>query len=154
MSDPEVHSASRVIIAPPRAIFRAMVDPETVAIWRAPEGMTAEICAFDARTGGAYRMVLHYPDRQIATGKSGGGRDVVRGRFVTLDPYALVVEAVEFETGDPAFAGTMMITTRLTPVSGGTKVTIEAADVPSGIRAEDHRLGIESSLKKLALLVE
>lgn len=46
------HAASRVILASPRTLFRAFVDAETMAAWRAPDGMTATMLSFDPRPGG------------------------------------------------------------------------------------------------------
>lgn len=46
------HTASRIILATPHAIFRAFVDPEVVVKWRAPAGMSVQLLAFDASPGG------------------------------------------------------------------------------------------------------
>ena len=54
----ETHSATRIILASPRAVFRAFLDAEVMANWRPPEGMTARLTHFDPRTGGGYRMAL------------------------------------------------------------------------------------------------
>jgi hypothetical protein len=48
----------------------------------------------------------------------------------------------------------MTITTRLTPVRDGTKVTFTAENVPAGISEADHKAGMESTLKNLANLLE
>ena len=149
----EIHSASRIILATPRAIFRAHVDPEVLVKWRAPAGMSARLTEFDARPGGGYRMELRYMDG-AGRGKSTADSDIVRVRFVDLIPDDLIVEAAEFESDDPANTGVMTITTRLTPVSGGTKVVVTAEDVPVSISVGDHRKGMESSLRNLALLLE
>ncbi len=149
----ETHTASRVIVATPRAIFRAHIDPEVLIKWRAPAGMTARLTEFSARAGGGYRMELRYP-QGTGRGKSTADSDIVRVRFVELEPDELIVEAAEFESDDAANSGTMTITTRLTPINGGTKVTVTATDVPVGISEDDHRKGMESSLKNLALLLE
>ncbi len=87
-------------------------------------------------------------------GKSGDDRDAFTGRFVELVPETRIVEEVDFDAIEPAFSGTMRITTQLTPVMDGTKVTLSAENVPIGISAEDHRRGMESSLKNLAMLLE
>jgi hypothetical protein len=65
-----------------------------------------------------------------------------------------VVQAVEFRSDDPAFAGTMTGTWSVTPVEGGTLVELRADDVPSGISAEDHAAGLASSLENLARYLE
>lgn len=149
----EIHSASRTILATARAIFRAHVDPEVLVKWRAPAGMSGRLTEFDARPGGGYRMELRYTDG-AGRGKSTADSDIVRVRFVDLIPDDLIVEAAEFESDDPANTGVMTITTRLTPVSRGTKVVVTAQDVPVSISAGDHRKGMESSLRNLALLLE
>lgn len=154
MTDLESHTASRVILATPRAIFRAMVDPEVVAKWRAPDGMSARLLDFQARAGGGYRMILTYDDARDQPGKSGEGSDIVRARFLALEPDERVVEQIQFENAGPDFTGTMTIETVLKPVTDGTKVTITATNVPRGISAEDHHKGMESSLKNLAILLE
>jgi hypothetical protein len=64
------------------------------------------------------------------------------------------VEAVRFESQDPALAGEMRITVSLADVEGGTKVTMFFEDIPRGISLEDNQRGLKSSLAKLADLVE
>lgn len=51
----------------------------------------------------------------------------------------------EFVADDPAFAGTMSMTWDVAPVDAGTRVNITADDVPEGISAEDHAVGLASS---------
>lgn len=154
MTDSATHSATRTILASPRAIYRAFLDPETVVSWRPPRGMTAKIFHFDPRPGGGYRIAFIYDDVGGGGGKSGGDADIFEGRFVELVPEEKIVEAVTFESEDPAFSGTMTVTTRLMSVRDGTKVTFVAEHVPPGISAADHKLGMESSLKNLANLLE
>ncbi|WP_374652064.1 SRPBCC domain-containing protein [Rhizorhabdus sp.] len=149
----EIHSASRIIIATPRAIFRAHIDPEVLFKWRPPKGMQARLHEFSARPGGGYRMELTYADGG-GKGKSTANSDIVRVRFAELIPDDKIVEEAVFESDEPANAGTMTITTTLAPVTGGTKVTVTAENVPAGISEKDHRKGMESSLRNLALLLE
>lgn len=154
MTDSATHSAARTILASPRAIYRAFLDPETVVSWRPPKGMTAKIFHFDPRPGGGYRMAFIYDDTEAAEGKSGADADIFEGRFVELVPEEKIVESVTFESDDPAFGGTMTITTRLMPVRDGTKVTFVAENVPPGISEADHKAGMDSTLKNLANLLE
>jgi uncharacterized protein YndB with AHSA1/START domain len=148
-------SASRVIRASPRAIYEAFLDPEAVASWRPPEGMTCQIYAFDPREGGTFRMSFAYTDTDhTVRGKTSEHADVFQGRFLELVPNERIVELVEFESDDPAFAGAMTIITTLAAVSGGTEVTILCENVPSGIRPGDHQIGMTSTLKNLASFTE
>ena len=148
------HTASRIVLASPRAVFRAFIDPEVVVKWRAPADMDAKLQSFEPRVGGGYRMELTYRDPASARPKSTPRSDIVDARFVELVPEETIVEAVKFESNDPSFAGTMTITTTLAVVNGGTKVTFAAENVPSGISAEDHKTGMEAALKNLANLLE
>jgi uncharacterized protein YndB with AHSA1/START domain len=149
-------SASRLIKASPQAIYQALIEPEAIATWRPPRGMHAEIDAFDAREGGTYRMALIYDEtnRQTPQGKTAEHVDVVEGRFHELRPHERVVEIVKFRSDDPAFAGEMTITTSLTPAPGGTLVTIACENVPGGIGASDHQVGLASTLENLAAFTE
>ncbi|WP_265312934.1 SRPBCC domain-containing protein [Sphingomonas lycopersici] len=149
-----IHSASRTILATPRAIFRALIDAEAMPRWRAPKGMHMRVERLEPRPGGRFRLVLSYDDPAAGAGKSGANSDIVEGRFAELIAEERVVEEVRFQSDDPAYAGTMRVTTTLAPVSDGTKVTITAENVPSGISEGDHRQGMESTLKNLADFLE
>nr|WP_198292883.1 SRPBCC family protein [Hoeflea sp. 108] len=146
-------TGSRLIKASAETIYRALVDPEAVASWRPPQGMRAEILAFEPLEGGTFRMAFIYEDAG-SHGKTSDNADVFEGRFVELVPDRRVVEVIEFESDDPAFAGAMRIVTTLEPVAGDTRVTVSCEDVPPGISEDDHREGIASSLANLAAFTE
>ncbi|MDR6592410.1 SRPBCC family protein [Saccharothrix longispora] len=151
---PRTDTGSRVIAAPPERVYAALVDPAALETWLPPEGMTGRFDRFDARPGGSYRLVLTYADASAAPGKATADSDVVEARFVDVVPGARVVQAVEFESADPAYAGTMTMTWEVTPAGAGTRVEIRADDVPDGISAEDHAAGLASSLANLAAYLE
>ena len=151
---PRTDSASRVVAAPPARVYAAFVDEEALVAWLPPQGMTARFERFDLRPGGSYRLVLTYTDAATASGKATPDSDIVEARFVALVPEIRVVQAVDFASDDPAFAGTMTMTWEVSAVDGGTRVQITAADVPDGISAEDHAKGLASSLANLARYVE
>ncbi len=140
--------------APPGRVWAALVDPEALLAWLPPGGMTARFERFDARPGGSYRMVLTYSDASGAPGKATADSDVVEARFVDIVPGERVVQAVDFVSDDPAYAGTMTMTWEVAAVEAGTRVDIVAEDVPDGISAEDHAAGLSSSLANLADYVE
>ena len=139
-----------MISATPERVYAALVDPEALAEWLAPEGMTARFERFDPRPGGSYRLVLTYKDPEAGSGKATADSDVVEARFVALEPGEKVVQEVVFESDDPSFAGTMTMTWDISAVDGGALVEITADDVPDGISAEDHAAGMASSLANLA----
>lgn len=143
------HSGARFIPAPARLIYRALLDPEAVGTWRAPAGMTCRVLEMEPVAGGRFRLELRYAAKGGGQGKSEEGLDRLEGHYAELVPERRVVEVIEFDSGDPAFRGRMRLTTTLKPVAGGTEVRMFAEDVPDGIRAEDHRTGIASTLENL-----
>jgi uncharacterized protein YndB with AHSA1/START domain len=144
---------SSFVAAPPDLVFRALVEEAALVEWLPPAGMTARFERFDLRPGGSYRLVLTYDDPATATGKATADSDVVEARIVELVPGERVVQAIDFESDDPAFAGTMTMTWTVTAADGGSVVELRADDVPSGISAEDHAAGMASSLDQLAAYV-
>lgn len=147
------HSGSRLIRAPAEAIYAAFMNPAAMARWRPPAGMRMRIDEFDPREGGSFRLILEYQGKARG-GKSSKKADIVNGRFEEIAPERKIVEQVVFESDDPAFAGIMVVTTTLTPVDGGTEVTIRCDDVPEGISEAEHEAGIASTLENLARYVE
>jgi uncharacterized protein YndB with AHSA1/START domain len=151
---PHTDRASRVMAAPAGRVWAALVDPEALMAWLPPGEMTGRFERFDARPGGSYRMVLTYRDASSAPGKTTAESDIVEARFVDIVPGERVIQAVDFVSDDPAYAGTMTMTWEITAVDAGTRVDIVAEDVPDGISAEDHAAGLVSSLMNLAVYVE
>jgi uncharacterized protein YndB with AHSA1/START domain len=145
--------ATRVIRAPRAAVYRALLDPEAVEQWRAPDGMTAEVLAWEPVVGGSFRITLTYDDRW-REGKSSPGADTYHGTFAELVADTRVCEVVEFETAEPDMAGPMTVTTRLADADGGTRVTVTFEGIPSGVSPEDNAAGTSMSLANLADLVE
>jgi uncharacterized protein YndB with AHSA1/START domain len=151
---PRTDRASRVIAAPPKQVFAALVNPEALTAWLPPGGMTGTFERFDARPGGSYRLVLTYADASASAGKATAATDIVESRFIDLVPGVRVVQAVDFVSDDPTYAGTMTMTWEVTEVDGGTRVDIIVDNVPDGIAAKDHAAGLASSLMNLAEYLE
>jgi uncharacterized protein YndB with AHSA1/START domain len=149
-----IDAACLEIAAPADRVFAALVDPDALAAWLPPHGMSGRFERFDLRPGGSYRMVLSYADASTAPGKASEDSDIIEARFVDIVPGGSVVQAVDFVSDDPAYAGTMTMTWEVTAVDAGTRVDVLAVDVPSGISAEDHAAGMASSLENLAAYLE
>lgn len=139
--------------APRAKVYRALLDARAVETWMVPTGMTSRVHEFDAREGGSFRISLTY-DESTGVGKTTAHTDTYHGRFVKLVQNEQVVEAVEFETADPALQGEMTITITLEDADGGTDVLAVHDGLPSGLSATDNEVGWQSALAKLAALVE
>jgi uncharacterized protein YndB with AHSA1/START domain len=151
---PHTDTGSRVIAVPPERVYAALVDPQALTAWLPPVGMTGKFERYDPRPGGSYRMVLTYSGASASRGKATTDSDIVEARFIELVPGVRVVQAVDFVSDDPAFAGTMTMTWEVTAVDEGTRVDITAEHVPDGISAADHAAGLTSSLMNLAEYLE
>jgi hypothetical protein len=79
---------------------------------------------------------------------------VDQGRFLQLLPGKRIVQAVEFASDRPEFAGTMTINWSLSATPDGALVTIIAEDVLIGISRANHELGMASTLENLVRFVE
>ncbi|GAA2293932.1 SRPBCC family protein [Glycomyces scopariae] len=145
-----IDRAERTVPGTPERVYAAIMDPEALVEWLPPAGMTGRFEHFDPRPGGTYRLTLTYADAAGSPGKSTADADTADGRFVELVPGERVVQAVDFVSDDPAYAGTMTMTWTLSAVPGGTLVAIAAADVPTGVSPADHAAGMGSTLDNLA----
>jgi len=144
---------SRHVKAPCARVYSALIDADAVAQWKVPTGLTSHVHAFEGREGGTFRISLTY-DAPTGAGKTTAHTDTYHGRFVKLVPNERVVEAVEFETKDPALRGEMTITTTLADAEGGTDVLAVHEGLPHGLSTADNEAGWREALGKLAALVE
>jgi uncharacterized protein YndB with AHSA1/START domain len=139
--------------APRERVYAALIDAEAISRWRVPEGMSAHVEELETRPGGRIRVSLTYDDDARA-GKTDGATDAYRGRYVELVAPERIVEALEFDTGDPNLRGVMRIEITLREERGGTLLEAVHDGLPEGVSPEDNQLGWEMSLAKLAALVE
>jgi uncharacterized protein YndB with AHSA1/START domain len=146
---------SKFIKAPQQTIYQAFTDPAALAVWLAPGDMTGVVHSFDYRVGGGYQMSLYYPSTESSMqGKTSEREDRYTAQFMELIPPEKIVEAITFDTIDPAFSGVMIMEITLEPGDGGTTVSIVFKDIPSGVRPEDNELGTQLTLENLARFVE
>jgi uncharacterized protein YndB with AHSA1/START domain len=139
--------------APRAAVFRALMDADAIARWRAPAGMTAHVHELEPREGGRFRVSLTY-DGSGGVGKSAPRTDTYHGRFTRVVVDEEVVEVLEFETSSPGLQGEMTITTSLEDAAGGTTVLMVHDGVPDAVNHEDNETGMRMALANLARLVE
>jgi uncharacterized protein YndB with AHSA1/START domain len=144
---------TRRMNAPRAAVYRALLDPDAIARWKVPDGMTCQVHEFEPREGGRIRISLTY-EGPGQTGKTTAHTDTYHGRFVRLVPDEQVVEVDEFESPDPALQGEMTITIILAEAGDATELIAVHEGLPAAVRAEDNETGWRMALDKLAALVE
>ena len=146
---------SKWIKTPPEVLYQAFTDPAALEVWFAPGDMTGKVHRFDGRVGGGYEMSLYYlSSEHPVPGKTNDQEDRYTARFVELTPPSRIVQAIAFDSVDPAFSGEMIMEITFEPADGGTKVSISFKNIPSGIRPEDNEAGTQQTLEKLARYVE
>jgi len=127
----------REIAAPPDRVFAAWIDPARLAQWMSPVGHAeAEI---EPWVGGRLRLAMVGDGRRIE--HHGRYREVVPDRrlvFTWQSPY----------TGP----GPSVVTVELTPVEGGTLLTLVHEQLPAD-QVESHRNGWAPMLDRLVELV-
>ncbi|GAA1240153.1 SRPBCC family protein [Kitasatospora nipponensis] len=79
---------TREFAAPAARVYRAWTEPGLVARWLGPRGLTLEIDAWDARTGGRYRYTMWREGVQIAA---------FYGSFHELRPAERLVQTFTYE---------------------------------------------------------
>ncbi|MDA1215832.1 MAG: SRPBCC domain-containing protein [Chloroflexi bacterium] len=82
----------RVFDAPRELVWKAWTDPEHVAQWWGPQGMTTRVDELDLRPGGNWRYVMLHPN---------GSEYPQKGTFREIVAPEKIVTSAEFEvTGD------------------------------------------------------
>jgi uncharacterized protein YndB with AHSA1/START domain len=112
----------RMLDAPVERVFRALTDPAVAVQWWGPADVRTSAVEIDLRVGGRCRWVMH-PD---------GGRAVLHGEIVELDPPRLLVMTNRWE-GNPVES---LVTVRLAAVGRQTRLELVHERLP---RAVDPR---------------
>jgi uncharacterized protein YndB with AHSA1/START domain len=147
---PRIDRAVADVDATPEEVYGAFLDPDALAGWLPPSGMTGELSDADLRAGGGFTMRLRYDAAPDGGGKTTDDSDVSRVAIDQLVEGERVVWGIEFDSDDPAVAGRMTMTWTFTARGRGTRVAVDATDVPPGIDAEAHQQGLDASLANLA----
>src|SRR5262249_6959298 len=112
---PRTDRASRVMAAPPGRVWAALVDPEALLAWLPPGEMTGRYGRSAARRAGSSGRVRPSSAASGARARAPAESDIVDARFVDIVPGERVIQAVDFVSDDPAYAGTMTMTWEVTP---------------------------------------
>ena len=151
---PRIDRAVTDVSATPAEVYAVFVDADALAAWLPPDGMTGEIADAELRAGGGFTMTLQYDEVPEGGGKTTERTDVTHVAIDELVETERVVWGVEFDSDDPDTAGRMTMTWTVTAADGGTRVAIDATDVPPAIDVDAHQHGLAASLANLAAWLE
>jgi uncharacterized protein YndB with AHSA1/START domain len=90
----------RVLATTPEKVYRAFIEPDALAKWLPPNGITATVHELDAKVGGTHRMSF----RNFATGHSHS----FGGTYLELSPGKRLRYTDKFE--DPQLPGEIQVT--------------------------------------------
>lgn len=128
MTQTQELTITRVFDAPRELVFKAWLDPDQLARWYGPRGVSTprESIELDARVGGRYRltMVNDETGEQYPTG--GVFHEIV-------EPELLV-----FTWGDPARGGDTTVRLTFADRGGKTEMTLHQ----TGLTDEHQRVGV------------
>lgn len=147
---PRIDRAVTDVAASPDEVYAAFVDADALASWLPPGNMTGELSDADLRPGGGFTMALRYTEAPAGGGKTTDDTDVSRVAIDELVEGERVVWGVVFESDDPDIPGRMTMTWTFTARDKGTRIAVDATDVPPGIDADAHQQGLDASLANLA----
>lgn len=144
----------RVINAPIEQVFKAWTDPEILAKWWGPSGVTNPVCKIDLRPGGAIDIVM-LAGKEL--GDLAGQKWPMTGVFQEITPPTkLIYTASAIIDGKPIIESINTVTfedqegkTKLTLEVKITKAMPEAAGPLAGMS-----MGWNQSVDKLALVLE
>jgi uncharacterized protein YndB with AHSA1/START domain len=129
-------SIQRTIKASPEAVYAAWLDPATITSFMAGGAdQTVTEARTDPRVGGTFRIVMT-SDKEIAH----------HGIYRDLVPHSLI----RFTWESPYSPADSEVTIRLSPVAGGTEVTLSQVKFLSEGARDGHRGGWTMILDRLA----
>ena len=137
---------SRFIRAPREKVYDAFVNPELLAKWKGPRGMSVPEVNVDARPGGKWRLVMVSPE---------GTRMMVGGVFRELRKPERLVYTWQWEQGVLPGVETL-IEVDFVAKDGGTELKMHHSGFPAsaaGVR-DGHAYGWDSTLNKLNDLLD
>jgi uncharacterized protein YndB with AHSA1/START domain len=135
---------TRIVPAPVDEVYRAWTDPEVMVRWWAPPDRTLAHAEIDARPGGSYRLEMVGGD---------GGRYVIAGEYVDVDPPHRLSFTWRFEVGGPG-PEESHVTVELRPFGEHTELVLTHGGFPDIETAVPYRGGWEQVLPKLVALFD
>ena len=133
----------RVLRTTPEKLYRAFLEPDSIAKWIPPNGFTCKVHQMDVKVGGTYKMSF--------TNFTTGQTHSFGGKYIELTPNRI---RYTDKFDDPNMPGEISVTIDLKKVICGTELTIVQAGLPDAIPVEMCYLGWQESLILLAKLVE
>ncbi|MDE1549109.1 SRPBCC domain-containing protein [Jeotgalibaca caeni] len=150
MFQARMDTAKVIIKAKPMLIYQALLNPEAIAAWLPPKGMTGSVDYFEPFEGGTFPISLSYEEPAFqSAGKTRDNLDVTRGTIQKLVRDERMVWETEFITAEPNLTGKMSMTWSLRAREKGTEVSVVCENIPEAIEKSIHEEGLKETLINL-----
>ena len=139
----------RVFDADIETVFRAWTDPEILAKWFAPEGVTTSIKKVELETGGEYDFILNAPEGQVRH----------HGEYVLIVPPEKLVFTWVLDSDNQACTGSTsgitdtLVTVDFRRVDNATEIVLTHEQLPDRKACEGHQFGWTACLDSLSKLL-
>jgi|SRR5215210_1278605 len=130
---------TRVLPAPPAAVFAAFTEPGELAKWWGPRGFTIPSVDFAPRVGASYRIEMQPPE--------GESFDLV-GEFRSVEHPVHLAYSFVWEPPAPDDVETL-VGLSFHPVDGSTEVTLNQGPFQTEERRSLHRDGWSETFDRL-----
>ncbi len=147
---------TRIFDAPLPRVWQAWTDPEVIKKWWGPEHFTSPVARLDFRVGGKYLFAMRDSEGKDYW-STGTYREIVpMERIVYTDSFAdaegNVISPTQYGMSE-AFPAELMATLTFEDLGGRTRMTITIAGMPRDEMFEYARMGMSTSLDKMAKLL-
>lgn len=134
-TETQVLRIKRRFSASREAVFSALTEPEALAQWFGPEGVTVKVVSLDLRPGGAYSFEFH---------GSEGSFHALTGTYLEIEPPSRLVATWIWGQGDYAGVETK-VTYALGEVDGGTELSLTHESLVDADARDKHNQGWTST---------
>jgi uncharacterized protein YndB with AHSA1/START domain len=132
---------TRTFDAPRALVFRMWIEPEHMARWGGPTGLTFSIIKMDVRPGGAYRFKM----REV-NGTDHWSQGIYRE---IVPPQRLVFTTGWTDAEGNATSPQTLVTLTFEEYEGKTKLVLYQSGFESATSRDSHREGYLSTLERL-----
>ena len=119
----------RTFKAPLKLVWEAWTQPEHIALWWGPRGMSTKVSELDFRTGGRWKYIMTAPN---------GARFESGGVFTEIISYKKIVSTADFE---PVTHG-VIISALFEDLGNKTKLTFSVTHPTEEYCRKQERMGV------------
>ena len=134
---------TRVLAAPPEAVFAEWTVAERIARWLCPDPTARVRAENDLRVGGSWSVRM----------ETSAGAFTAFGRYREIEPPRRLAFTWDWEEPPQAMGADTVAEVEFAPVGGGTELRIVHCGFPSDAAAEGHKVGWKLALERLEGLV-